>query len=844
LPEERQPHIILQPQFFSNTEKYIYPKDVVIIKTPVPEQLRQEHGEQLRAQYKEITGRQKALYAIQKESGIVLDEGLTVEVESFEGLRDVFDEYKLVTLSRLLNTKVVGNKTYAAFFIPKGKLEQFGRKLDAYESFKKDRNGDACDNQRLIDSIQKMRLATVKSLWTDDATLFPESESEIFYWEVWIDTESEDWNIKQKRITAFREVALQQGISISKDYFEFRDRAVFITSATVQQLEKSFVLLDMVAELRKAKTLAEEFTSQSKPDQDDYIHDLLGRMHFIPAGKDTPYVCILDTGVTSGHPLLALSINMKDCFTINPAWGSADSANHGTGIAGIILYGNNLADKLEDSNQYETSCRLESSKIVNVRRSEEKENPEVYAAHTKQAVSKAEIANSERLRLFQMAVTTDDSRDRGRPSSWSAAMDAIVFGRDDEARSNPRLCVVSGGNFDPSSTNGSDYPAINKEETIHDPAQAWNVITVGACTGLDRLTGNDSKGDNKPVAKKGELSPYSTTSLSWDTGWPYKPDIVMEGGNTAADEFPGQVQADSLSLLTTSSDFTNGTPLTETHATSASSALASRLCARILAAYPKLRPETIRGLLIHSADWTCGLKQQMGISGRPGKTESAQILRYCGWGIPSFNQALYTIKNNCTMIIEDELTPYNKDGTYKDIKFYTLPVPRDILLSHGKEDIEMRVTLSYFIEPNPSSRGRSKYSYESHGLRFELKDVHEEPERFRGRMTAELQAPDSDYKKEEDGHWLLGIKSRCKGSLHSDVWLGSAANLATSNILAVWPTGGWWKTSKDMTNERARFSLLVTIKTKADIDLLTPIQKMVKEMSSVPGKTVVLLEKI
>jgi hypothetical protein len=101
----------------------------------------------------------------------------------------------------------------------------------------------------------------------------------------------------------------------------------------------------------------------------------------------------------------------------------------------------------------------------------------------------------------------------------------------------------------------------------------------------------------------------------------------------------------------------------------------------------------------------------------------------------------------------------------------------------------MRVTLSYFIEPNPSSRGRSKYSYESHGLRF-------------------------------------------------------AAALATSNILAVWPTGGWWKTSKDRTNEKARFSLIVTIKTKADIDLLTPIQTMVKQMSTVPGsKTVIPLEK-
>ena len=90
----------------------------------------------------------------------------------------------------------------------------------------------------------------------------------------------------------------------------------------------------------------------------------------------------------------------------------------------------------------------------------------------------------------------------------------------------------------------------------------------------------------------------------------------------------------------------------------------------------------------------------------------------------------------------------------------------------------------------------------------------------------------------EHDHWLLGIKARCKGSIHSDIWNGSAADLATSNILAVWPTGGWWKTSKDMKNEKAKFSLIITIKTKADIDLLTPIQTLVDEKSSIlAGKT-------
>jgi hypothetical protein len=45
------------------------------------------------------------------------------------------------------------------------------------------------------------------------------------------------------------------------------------------------------------------------------------------------------------------------------------------------------------------------------------------------------------------------------------------------------------------------------------------------------------------------------------------------------------------------------------------------------------------------------------------------------------------------------------------MKFYTLPFPQKELENLGGTKVEMRVTLSYFIEPNPSSRGRSVHSY-------------------------------------------------------------------------------------------------------------------------------------
>jgi hypothetical protein len=64
---------------------------------------------------------------------------------------------------------------------------------------------------------------------------------------------------------------------------------------------------------------------------------------------------------------------------------------------------------------------------------------------------------------------------------------------------------------------------------IHDPAQAWNALTVGACT--HKITINEAGTEYcVPVAKSGSLSPHSSTSLVWmNTQWPYKPDVVFEG---------------------------------------------------------------------------------------------------------------------------------------------------------------------------------------------------------------------------------------------------------------------------------------------------------------------------
>jgi hypothetical protein len=828
MPDSDKKHIIISPNLFSDTVKYLYPRTPPRSKE-IPLQNRKTHSDFLFNQTSVLTKEMFAAKVIQEKSRIEMDYGLLVEFESFERIGTVFEDCSFTSKSELRNIRHENNKTYATVFIPDGDLPKLEKKIQNYVEQKKKANGDANDNRPLIDTIQNLRKATIKNLWTDTDDSFPSTSDEVFCWEVWITAKGD--RTKQREIFVKNAENIQ--MQISKEYFEFRERTVLLVRATKSQFEASIDLLNNIAELRKAKTIADFLADIPLSQQTEWTDDLLQRLNISNLLPTTPYICILDTGINSAHPLLERLLTADDIFTINEAWGKADIAGHGTEIAGLALYGD-LSGMWDTDDKYAITYRLESSKIINsLKYVPETDRPlDLFANHTQQAISRAEIAHINRKRIFQLAITASDNRDNGKHSSWSSALDKFAFGSDNQG--NTRLCVVSAGNVEHFSGE-QPYPEQNKKEGVHDPAQAWNVITVGAYTEKNVLSPDESMDKNTPTALPGGLSPYSTTSVLWDKQWPYKPDILLEGGNTAQNPY-GQAQAASLSLLTTSHNITEKY-FTTIWATSASSALASKMCAQIISDYPELRPETVRGLMIHSADWTPEMLRQFDCARPQNKKAYKNLLRICGFGVPDITKAITSYRNDFTILIEDSLQPFIKAKPAKnnEMKFYNLPFPTKELENLGPTDVEMRVTLSYFIEPNPSSRGRSRYLYESHGLRFDLKTPAETNENFRGRINRTYQEEDESYANEEaDEWWTLGIMSRTKGSIHSDIWRGTAAQLAGCNQLAVFPTGGWWKRNSDTVNNIAKFSLLVSVRTSADIDLKTPVLNIIENKIKTP----------
>jgi hypothetical protein len=710
-------------------------------------------------------------------------------------------------------------RTLATVYVPNGKLTYFTRRFQPYLT--EDTPKGKPKHSKLVESISEVGLAAIRHFWTETEEPLP-NEDQTIWWEVWLRTEGNP----DVALNVFRREAEAAGLQVGQRTILFPDRAVLLAYGTINQLKSSIVLLDVLAELRRAKECPTTFLSMTPFEQAQWAQDAL--QHIQAPSEAAPAVCVLDTGVNHEQPLLAIALGGNQVLTCFPAGTGSDHDGHGTEMAGLALYGD-LTPVLTETGPIELRHRLESVKILPALG---QNHPDLYGAITAEAVYRIESVSPARPRAFCMAVTATDSRDRGHPSSWSAELDQITFG---EPEGDRRLIFVSAGNTQAEQRHL--YPESNYTDGIHDPGQAWNVVTVGAYTERVFIQSEDYA-DWQPLARSGDLSPSSTTSLVWDTRWPLKPDMLMEGGNSALN--PTTLRADSiedLSLLTTSRHPT-GRLFVATGDTSAATAQAARLAAIVQAHYPNYWAETVRGILVHAAEWTPAMREAF-----PGytKKECQNRLRCFGYGVPTLQRALWCARNALVLVAQEELQPFDRlEGKVKtlDMHFHALPWPVAELRSLAAQQVTMRVTLSHFIEPSPGSRGwTNRHRYASHGLRFDVKRPLENFEEFRKRLNKMARDEEEGAATTtETQAWTLGEKLRARGSVHSDWWTGTASELAECGHIGVYPVIGWWRERPQFErwNYRVRYALIVSIAApEIDIDLYTPVLNQLAVPTSV-----------
>jgi hypothetical protein len=830
-PRNRK-HIIVSGR--PSTEVYKPHGRKIDIKKPTPPTSRTKHGEALERALKTavVEGERR-----RADSGIDVHgatPGLYVEFESQPGaplqvasLEDARQGIEVVAVSQSQAAETDPRPVQrATVFVPDGKVKHFLKRFETYAKTTPKKKGER-RHEDMLDPVASLRLATLRGLWTDASEAYPPDEA-VIWWEVWL--RRQDGN----ELSRLMEFAGIQGLDVSHRRLQFDDRIVTLVRASPAQLSASIDVLQDFAEVRRAKETAAVFVDMVPEEQGDWVQELLGRT--TPPPPAAPAVCILDTGVNRGHPLLEHSLAAADCQACDRSWGIDDHNGHGTEMAGLALYGD-LTPALAGSHPVSLRHRLESVKILP---RAGKNAPEVYGSIMAEAASLAEIQAAHRRRCFSMSVAATDERDRGQPTSWSAAVDALAAGRmfdsntqglvylDDEDDPVRRLFVLCAGNIDGVALQDGHLDRSDAD-AVHDPGQAWNALTVGAFT--EKAVIKDAKWSSwQPVARSGDLSPWSTTSVIFADAWPIKPDVVFEGGNVVKNQ-KGEVDFPCADLSLVSTHFKPAEKsFVLSWATSAATAQAARFAALISAEYPALWPEAVRGLLVHSAEWTPQMLKHL--RGASGKRARARLVRRYGFGVPSLDRALRSANDALTLIVQDSIRPF-AEGKMRELHFFELPWPREILQGLGEAPIRLRITLSYFVEPNPARRGwKKRYRYASHGLRFDVKGPTESMDDFRKRLNKK--ALEEDEEKPSNGgdsaEWYLGEQARNRGSLHSDIMSGFAADLAERGVIAIYPVSGWWKDQpkRDRSDKGVRYALVVSIETPGvEADIWTPVAQQV-----------------
>lgn len=701
-------------------------------------------------------------------------------------------------------TRNDNNQENATIFATAKGVENLRKKVTQFQTEDtpdREKNGEVIPgrprNADLVQSIALLTEAGLRALWRSPDSKFPDSNGPK-NWEVWLDRIAVD-NFVQK--------APEYGVVIGQENLRFPEDIVIIASGTRDAVASAIRHIGGVKALAAPTITADFFDGMDVSEQALWVDELSQRTTF-PPNPDPGYVTLLDTGVSRAHPLVQPALDVVDRHAANPAWNLEDTNGHGTQMAGLALYGD-LTPILEQTSPISVNHRLESVKLL----PDAGVNPHhLLGAVTRNAINAVEQTHPRR-RAFTMASTTgEDTPHDGAPTSWSSEIDQLASGVSGELDVK-RLLLVSAGNTDNFTFGAGAYldTCDHEDNEIESPAQAWNAISVGAYTEKTQLPGGES---TTPVAPFGDLSPSSRTA-SWASYWPQKPDIVMEGGNWAASAVPPPMRHGWLSLLSTHHNYPVRS-FSFTHDTSAATALAAKGITELWSEYPTLWPETVRGLYVSSARWTPQMRSHLPNS--PNKGDYTPLFQRYGYGVPNLLRARRSASNALSLIVEDTITPYGlseKTGgdVHHEMKLFTLPWPISALRELGNAEVTLRITLSTFVEPNPSEAARgSRYRYASHNLRFKLNRAGENASQFMARINKSAEQPVGAGNTEND-NWEFGSDRRDVGSLHIDQLTCPASDLARRNLIAIHPVTGWWKTKKLLQDglPSVRYALIVEI---------------------------------
>ncbi|MBD2756997.1 S8 family peptidase [Spirosoma validum] len=485
----------------------------------------------------------------------------------------------------------------------------------------------------------------------------------------------EDTEIFQTRVqpilTSLNKYLVERNIEFVFNYTNNTIEIPTIDEGTLLEIAKNFDIVHTISSANAGIRVRPSELGQ-------VVREL--RFRVINASEDLPIIGIIDTGVSDQTPLAPLLIDVGNDFDVTGGNGRVDSADHGTGVASLAVFGERLANIVSD--ELEADAKILPIKVLSG-------STGYLPNHV--VVNYIRRANQEHgVRLFVLTICYADHLETNElTSEYAYALDKLAYELD------ILICISTGNRDHDISLCVPNYPThfLDDCSNIKSPSESMNNLTVGAVG--DNFEEVPITINDWPV-HDGSLPAIYTRKfhLSHDikevnrNRHVRKPDVVFSGGNYLEVNHPLFGASHDSTMRAGMQFFSENfiaQGLIRDAGTSYSAPLIANIAAKILRRFPSLRMQSVKALIVNSAD-ECNSFNHHGL------TEKQEQFIY-GHGRPSLEKCLSSNDNEVTIVIEDKVD----SGMTKSYPIY-LP---DYLQHNGKENALLKVeaTLCFSFQP-------------------------------------------------------------------------------------------------------------------------------------------------
>ena len=439
---------------------------------------------------------------------------------------------------------------------------------------------------------------------------------------------------RQRELTnVFREFVQSRGGRVVRDPLVTPSLSLFKVEAD-QSLLDELLQLDLVS-------LVDLPPSPPPEDSFDLLSPVIPPDPLPPVPSNGPMACVVDSGVTAGHPLLRDVVIEEEDFDSGEGT-AADLNGHGTQVGGFVVYGD-IARRMQ-GNEWLPQVNLYSAKVLcNDPNSPDPTSPDatfpVEERVEDQLTRAIEYFHREyRCRVFNLSIGHFDRLyTGGRQLPWAEVLDELV-------RRLDIVIVVSAGNVpDPvippaiHSAQFKEQVAESLKELRHrliDPAPSALSLTVGAIARRDDPSMLSlSAGTQLAASEIGCPSPF--TRRGPGVAGAVKLEVVAPGGNFGLDSIAGHPHwrrnDPNLGEPTLNRNFVSGRLLRAVCGTSLAAAQVTHIAARMEAALKndfQTEPSQnlVRALLVNSARPSDNVRKY---------ADKGDLLNMVGYGQPN-----------------------------------------------------------------------------------------------------------------------------------------------------------------------------------------------------------------